>query len=177
MAPADSEAFTRLWTRAQPAVAAYIASLVPNLHEAEDLLQNVAVVLLRKFPEYDALRPFEAWAIGIAKFEVLSARRDHARAKVRFRSELVEAVADAFERESPELERRMEALRECLKRVDGRNREVLLARYRDDQAPATIAQALGMASGAIRVRLNRVRAALMECIERRLAAAASGGAA
>ena len=71
----NHEQFTRRWTEAQPIVAGYISAVVPDFQEAEDLLQDVAVILLRKFPEYDAQRPFVAWAIGIAKREVLVARR------------------------------------------------------------------------------------------------------
>ena len=47
LSPADQELFTRHWTQASRMVADYISALVPNFHEAEDLLQNVAVVLLR----------------------------------------------------------------------------------------------------------------------------------
>jgi hypothetical protein len=33
-------------------------TMVPDFHEAEDLLQNVAVVSLRKLSEYDPKHPF-----------------------------------------------------------------------------------------------------------------------
>ena len=82
------ERFTLLWTAAQPIVGSYIGSLVPDFQEAEDLLQEVALVLLRKFPEYDDRRPFVAWALGVARFEVLHARRSHARSFVAAQSDL-----------------------------------------------------------------------------------------
>jgi DNA-directed RNA polymerase specialized sigma24 family protein len=43
------EQFTRLWTEAQPIVSAYLNALVPDFQEAEDLSQDVSVILLRKF--------------------------------------------------------------------------------------------------------------------------------
>ena len=49
----NHEQFTRRWTEAQPIVAGYINAVVPDFQEAEDLLQDVAVILLRKFTEYD----------------------------------------------------------------------------------------------------------------------------
>ena len=61
------ERFMRYWTRAQPVVAGYVSSMTPDVHEADDLLQDTAVVLLRKFGEYDPGRSFVAWALGIAK--------------------------------------------------------------------------------------------------------------
>jgi hypothetical protein len=42
-----------LWTKAQPFVAAHIGFLVPDFHRAEDVLQQVAVILVRKFDQYD----------------------------------------------------------------------------------------------------------------------------
>ncbi len=56
------EQFTRLWTEAQPILASYLSAVLPDFQEAEDLLQTVAVILLRKFPEYNAEHPFVAWA-------------------------------------------------------------------------------------------------------------------
>src|SRR3954468_19026633 len=35
----DNDRFTRHWTQAQPVVASYINSMVPDFHAAEDLLQ------------------------------------------------------------------------------------------------------------------------------------------
>src|SRR5262245_25378219 len=76
------EQFTRLWTAAQPVVASYLGSLVPDFRDAQDLLQNVAIACLRKFAEYDSQRPFTTWALGMARLEVLNLRRTHARSRL-----------------------------------------------------------------------------------------------
>ena len=164
----NHEQFTRRWTEAQPVVAGYINAVVPDFQEAEDLLQDVAVILLRKFPEYDAQRPFVAWAIGMAKREVLMARRSHARGLLCYQADLLERVSEAFEELAPELEERARALRECLRTVRGRAGELLLLRYEESLKPNAIAARVGMAVVAVRVMLSRTRAALRECIERKL---------
>src|SRR6266568_5069261 len=102
----NHEQFTRRWTEAQPIVTGYINAVVPDFQEAEDLLQDFAVILLRKFPEYDAQRPFVAWAIGMAKREVLASRRSHARSLLCYQADLQERVSEAFEELAPELEER-----------------------------------------------------------------------
>ena len=43
--------FTKLWTEAQPAVADYVQAVVRDSHAAKDIVQNTAIVLLRKFDE------------------------------------------------------------------------------------------------------------------------------
>lgn len=168
MGPDDQERFTRCWTQVQPAIAGYIAALVPDPHAADDVVQEVAVTLLRKFAEYDPARPFIAWAMGVAKMAILSHRRDHARAAVRFGPEAVEALADTWEELLPEADLRRAALAECLRTIAGRARELLRLRYEEAIAPQDIAIRLGMTPVAARVALVRVRTALQTCIERRL---------
>jgi RNA polymerase sigma-70 factor (ECF subfamily) len=165
----DNDRFTRHWTQAQPVVAGYIASLTSNFHVAEDLLQDVAVVLLHKFGEYDPQRPFVAWALGVARFELLAWRRARERNVLNADSQLVEAIGAVYEELAPELEARSRALRECRKTVKGSAETVLKLRYENALKPAQIAQHLGVEAGAIRVQLTRIRAALQECVQRRMA--------
>lgn len=165
----DDERFTRHWTQAQPIVASYINSIVLDFQEAEDLLQNVAVVLLRKFQEYDPQRSFVGWALGVARFEVLSARRSHARSFLSFREDLVEAIGAAYEELTPELKERTAALQECMRLVQGQASEMVKLRYEESLKPREIAARLGMAGGTVRVVLSRIRASLMQCVERRMA--------
>ena len=162
------EQFTRFWTEAQPIVAGYINAVVPDFQEAEDLLQDVAVILLRKFSEYDAQRPFLAWAIGIAKREVLMARRAHARSLLCYQADLLDRISQVYEDLAPELEDRSRALRDCLQTIKGRASELLRLRYEESLKPNAIASRFGLAVVAVRVMLSRTRAALRECIERKL---------
>jgi RNA polymerase sigma-70 factor (ECF subfamily) len=166
----EQERFTRCWTQAQPVVASYIGALVPDFRDAEDLLQEVAVICLRKFPDYDPRRPFAAWALGIARLEALRLRRAHARRPVILRGELLDQIAAACEELAPEMERRSAALRECLKLLRGRAGELVRLRYEEELKPAVLAVRVNMAVVAVRVMLSRTRAALRHCIERRLKA-------
>ena len=162
------EQFTRLWTEAQPKLAGYINALVPDFQEAEDLLQDVAVILLRKFPQYDAKLPFIGWAIGITKREVLMSRRRHARNFLCYQSDLLERISEAYEELAPELEDRSRALAECLKAVRGRAGELLSLRYEEGLAPRAIATRVGMAVVAVRVMLSRTRSILRSCLDRQV---------
>ena len=169
MSASDHDRFTRHWTQAQPIVASYIASMVPDFHLAEDLLQDVAVVLLHKFGEYDPQRPFVAWALGVARFELLTWRRAQERTVLSLDSQLLEAVGAVYEELAPELEARGRALRECRKTLKGNAETVLNLRYEKALKPGEIARQLGLEAGAVRVQLSRIRAALQECVQRRLA--------
>ena len=100
----ESEEFAVLWTKAQPAVSSYVSAMVPHFHQAEDVLEQVVVTLVRKFDSYDRTRPFANWAIGITKNEVLKHRRKQATDKHVFCDELVEEITVAYEMPAPALE-------------------------------------------------------------------------
>lgn len=166
--PNDAERFTRLWTTAQPAVAGYLASLVPDFRDSQDLLQTVAVVALKKFGDFDSSQSFVGWTLGIARWEVLHHRRSQARSRLDLDDSLAESMISVCEEMSEELERRARALRDCLASVDGRAGELLRLRYDEELTPAAISPRLGLSVVAVRVALSRVRAGLRKCVEGKL---------
>ena len=66
-------------TRCQNGIIAYILSLVGNPDRTRDIQQETNVVLWRKAEEFKAGSNFVPWALGIARMQVLSFRRDHQR--------------------------------------------------------------------------------------------------
>ena len=166
----ENEQFMRHWTQAQPVVASYTRSLVRNHHDVEDVLQDVVVILLRKFSEYDASRPFVAWAIGITRLHILATRQAQARSTICQQSKILDAVSKSFIELAPELDARASALTQCLEKVEGRARMVLELRYARSLSTSQIALQLGTADGAVRVLLSRARSMLQTCIERQMSA-------
>ena len=136
----NTEQLARLWTQSQSVVGAYILSLVRDFHIAEDLLQQVAVVLVREFEKYDPARPFLPWAMGIAKNMVLKSRRDMLRdSGGLLDQELVDRVQAAFEEQSEGWVAVRQALRACLEKQSKRMLEVLRWRYAYDLKPQEVA--------------------------------------
>jgi RNA polymerase sigma-70 factor (ECF subfamily) len=165
----QAEKFAAQWTAAQPAISAFVRSLVPDLSGAEEVLQRVAVALVRKYDRYDESRPFVAWAIGVSKFEVLYYRRQQATDKHIFDDELVEAVAESYQELVEKFNPMREALVKCMEELDDRSRGVLQLRYADELSTPTIAEEMKLSVGAVRIMLWRLRGALKRCMEQRLA--------
>jgi len=166
---ADSrQALAGQWVKAQPVVAAFIASIVRDSHGADDLLQEVARISAVKFDEYDPSRPFTSWVLGIARFEILRFRRSQGRSRIVFSDSLLENLIEDFENQSEHSEERRRALRDCLDGISGRRRIVLEMRYQRDLRPPDIAERLGITSNAVLLLLHRTRRILADCISRRL---------
>lgn len=168
----DQERFTRLWTEAQPAVAGYVHATVRDVAAAKDIVQETALVLLRRFGEYDAARPFLPWALGVARFQILGFRRDEVRSPVTFDSELFDRFTSLWAELAPRISDEGAALQTCLEKLAHRSREVVHLRYFEALSSDDIARRLGSNPGSIRVLLQRTREQLRKCVERQLGASA-----
>jgi RNA polymerase sigma-70 factor (ECF subfamily) len=162
-----SEQLARLWTESQPVVAAFILSAVPDFHQAEDVLQQVAVVLVREFDKFDTSRPFLPWALGIARNVALKSRRETARhSKYLLSDALLDRIQTAFHESEDSLIAIRKSLRNCLNKQPEKVLELLQWRYAHDLKPREAAVRMGITSGAVRAMLHRAREALRKCIRR-----------
>lgn len=164
----DAERFAVLWVAAQPALSAFVRSLTPNFQQAEEVLQRVAVTLVRKFDQYDSDRPFAAWAIGVAKYEVLYYRRERATDRHVFNDQLVESIALGYQRFAEDADPFREALQHCLAAVEGRSKRAINLRYGKGLSSPAVAREMRLSAGAVRMLLCRARHSLRQCIEERL---------
>lgn len=162
-----NEEFTRAWTQVQNTVSSYIHAIVRDYHAAEDLVQEVAVVALRKYDDYDQTRPFGAWVIGIARFKILEQRRRYARGFLVFDSDLTATIGDTYSEMSDELDERRPHLKHCIEQIPARHRESLRLFYEDGLPADRIAERLGRTVGAVRTMLSRLRSSLQRCITQR----------
>ncbi len=162
-----SEQLARLWTESQPVVAAYILSLIPDFHQAEDVLQQVAVVLVGEFERFDPSKPFLPWALGIARNVALKSRRETARHWKYVLSEtLLDQIESAFQEQEDSLVAIRKWLRLCLSKQPQKVLELLRWRYAHDLKPSEVAPRMGITSGAVRAILHRAREVLRKCIRR-----------
>jgi RNA polymerase sigma-70 factor (ECF subfamily) len=156
------------WTASLPSVAAYIRSFTHDFHDSQDILQEVSMVVVRKYAEYDRNKPFVAWAIGIARNELLAYRRRKSVYGQVFDDESFEKIGKAFAAAEEDLDPVLEALQNCMKQVPGKSRGLLQLRYIDDLRYEDIARTLNVSVGSIKVGMHRLRAALRECVERQM---------
>jgi RNA polymerase sigma-70 factor (ECF subfamily) len=166
---AGQKALVLLLTQHQRRIFAYIHALVPNRHDAEDLLQQTNLVICEKFGEFRSGTNFTAWACQIAWWEVRRARQKFARSKVVFNEALLEKIAHTCMTMLPESDPRHEALAECLDRLPARDREMILTRYEPDAGVEEAARRSGRSLEAAYKALGRIRKLLLDCVTHRLA--------
>lgn len=160
---------SRLWSEAQPVVAAMIAGAVVDFQHAEDLVSQVAETVVMKFDDFDRSRPFTPWALGIAKKMILRHYERRAGERLVFFDEhILSEMAIAQEEVAGEATERLAAMRKCLAEIKGKTRRVMEMRYLHGLKPQAIGDALDMTSNAVWVMLHRGREAVARCIDRKL---------
>jgi len=169
----SSEEIAWQWTASLPSVAAYVRSFTHDFHDAQDILQNVSMAVVRKYAEYDRSKPFVAWAIGIARNELLAYRRRKGVYRQFFDDESFEKIGEAFAAVEDDVNPVLEALQKCMMQVSEKSRRLLLLRYIEDLRYEDMAKTLNCSLGSIKVAMHRLRAALRDCVERRMKNAGS----
>lgn len=168
MSDVDAD-FIKEFTKVQRRLYLFIMSQVPSAVDAEEILQEANVVLWKKKTDYEVGSNFFAWAAQIARFEILKHRRRHARSKLTFSDEFLEAVAQDVEERSEMLEARRHALKSCLDKLKPQDRELIELRYKSTDEGKEIAKKLGRPANSVYQSIGRIRKTLLECIERTVA--------
>jgi RNA polymerase sigma-70 factor (ECF subfamily) len=169
LSDARSGQFVRLLLANERKLFAYTFSLVGNVEDAREIVQDAAVTMWQQFSEYDPSRPFFPWAASFAYYRVLRLRRERATSRVGLTDEALEVVADEFARNEADLGQRSEALAKCMERLPSPARKLLKHRYHDNQPIPEIAQRTGRSPNALYKALDRIRAWLMDCVQRKIA--------
>ena len=164
--------FAELLREAHRELFGFIFAMLQNRADAEDVYQQTAVVLWRKFSTFEPGTNFVAWAIRVAQFEIKDYVKSRRRRKVFFNDELLEAIAVRYQAESNDVrERRLEALAKCVDKLSERDRRLLSRCYAVERDFRKIARAEGKTIGAIYQAICRIRKALYQCVQRSMAAA------
>jgi RNA polymerase sigma-70 factor, ECF subfamily len=134
---------------------------------ADDVVQEVFLVLMRNASRYDASRStLSTYLYGVARYQTRR-RLSRERRFVRFEQEM-ETGHGTVDEPSIEFERRhdLHCLRAAILSLPSRYREVLVLCDLHDVSYADAAATLGCALGTVRSRLHRARQLLGEKVRR-----------
>ncbi len=163
------EEFIGLLNGAHALLLRYVRSLVVNRHDAEDILQRTSIVMWRRFHTYVAGTDFVAWATTVAFYEVRNFQRATGRSRITFDDQLLEILAAERAIDIHRWSDRSEALESCVEKLDSSGRQLVQAIYVEGMVVAEFAQRQQLAVQTIYNKLNLIRRALAECVERRIA--------
>jgi RNA polymerase sigma-70 factor (ECF subfamily) len=171
MSPDETERhqrFLRAFTAHEPAIRAYVRRLVPSRADADDIMQEAAIILWEKFGEFRDGADFRAWAFGVARFKVLSWLRDKGRDRLVLSEDVIDLVAEEAARDESQLARQRAALETCAERLIPEQRGLLMAAYEPDARIHEVAARSGRTVAGFYQWLHRMRQLLLDCMRREL---------
>jgi RNA polymerase sigma-70 factor, ECF subfamily len=157
--------FLSLFLRSEREIFRYVAVFVPNVADAEDIVQQTAVALWEKFDAYDPSQPFTPWACRFA----LNKTRQWIDRRQRWQILLAKGLAEelALRREAlrPELEARLAHLEACVDKLPDDHRIIVEGYYYRREDIEALAEGSGRTVAATYKLLQRIRQSLQTCIE------------
>ena len=168
--PEQHNQFLRLYVDNEESLRGYVRSLLPTLEDAREVMQNTAAILWKKFDQLDDPENFRKWAFGVARFEVLSYRRDKARDRHIFSEELLLQLAGEAEKFSEQTIDEIRALKKCLNKLPEKQRALVSEAYSDKIKINEIARREGRTAMSVYKVLHRARMALAVCVQNTLQA-------
>lgn len=169
-APANTENLILLLTQHQAQLFRYIFSLMPCEADARDILQETSVALYRKWDQYDAARPFLAWAYRFAYLQVQKHREKSARSPLLFSEDVMDLLANERAHIEPQLDERLRLLDGCLGKLTPQDHELVMGRYAQRQSAEDMMQRFDMSRRTLFRNLELLRQRLHECVSKQLQA-------
>ena len=162
----DSHAqFLRLFLSSERELFRYVAALVPDISEVEEIIQQTAVALWSKFDQYDPQQPFTPWACRFAINIVKQWAASQQRWKTLATDGLAEQLAGRRDALQPQFEERLQHLGDCLQKLPAEQREIIETYYWKQTGVEGIAALTGRTVAAIYKLLQRSRVLLRDCIQ------------
>jgi RNA polymerase sigma-70 factor (ECF subfamily) len=161
----DQHRFLSLFLRSEREIFRYVAVLVPNVADAEDIVQQTALALWEKFDAYDPNQPFTPWACRFALNKARQWIERRQRWKTLLEGGLVEELAQRREALGPELEVRLKHLEGCLSKLPVDQRSLVEGYYYRRDPVEKLSAASSRTVAATYKMLQRVRQSLQSCIE------------
>jgi len=162
----QTDEFVTLLTKHQDILLSFIRSSIGDLATAKDVLQEVNLILWKKSGDFKMGTNFRAWAMKIARYQILGNYRDKQRSRLVFDDELVSQLAAEAEHVEDDWERdqRLKALEICISQLPQKQREILDSRYKGGKSIRDLASALESSTSRLKMILFRARKSLRDCI-------------
>ncbi|HYE41219.1 MAG TPA: sigma-70 family RNA polymerase sigma factor [Ramlibacter sp.] len=169
----SEQALRELYDQASTKLYGLAVTVVGNREWAEDVLQEAFVTIWRSAGDYRAsLSPPMAWMGLIVRSRALDFLRRRASERADTAQELDDTISESVAGDSPDpldtaqASEQAWALHECMRKLEGRQREVLSLAYLRDLSHSELAAQLQLPLGTVKTWIRRGLDQLRGCMAR-----------
>jgi len=151
----------------------YIWAIVGDIHLAEDVFQEVSLLVVEKNPNVDDVSQLRVWFRRAARLKALEAVRRKKRGPLLNESvldKLEECWSDYDAAPDSELNELLDMLRDCMRLLTPYSRRLLVMHYTHGLRSSEIARRLKLKVETVYQAIARAHRSLSECIKAKLAA-------
>ena len=163
------EPFVHALLGCQDRLYAYLTTMLRDGTEVDEVLQDTNLTLCRRASDFFEVSDFTGWACRVAYHCVLSFRKKCARDRHVFDEEVLSLIAEESQKQIGDTPKEQAALEGCFQKLSPYQQEIAQKRYQKNGSVQSIAEELGRSPNAISQALCRIRAALLLCIEKKIA--------
>ncbi|MBA3939504.1 MAG: sigma-70 family RNA polymerase sigma factor [Planctomycetes bacterium] len=166
----DQETAVRGVLSDEPRLVGYVRAIVGDRSTAEDVFQDLVMLVMRKHADIPDLAALAGWTRRAARFLALKALEKRARERPVMDSELLDLLDGTWEdgghdhAGAPYLE----ALRQCCAALPPHAQELIALKYTQGISGQEIATRLGRPLNTVYVTLTRLHRGLEACVRARL---------
>ena len=156
--------FTALLLQNQKRIYGLILSLVPNGPDADDIMQEACSIMWKKFESFEEGTNFSAWALRIARYQVMTYYNKTKRSRARLSDESLDLIADKMAEVDIDKAARSENLKACLQKLSEGNREMIQLRFQKNLSVEEVSSTMDRSIHAVYKALNRSYSQLQRCM-------------
>lgn len=162
--------FMELFLEHQPRIYGYVRSLLLQKSDADDVMQETASVLWKKFNEFERDTHFDRWAFRVAFHQVRKFRQSKAREakRISFSDEVLDLLSEEARSVLDRTEETAAALELCLRKLPEKDRRTVALRYEDGATNRSVAAQIGKSESVVSRTLSRAHDSLMRCVSLQL---------
>lgn len=163
----NSEEFFKLLMKSQKVIYAYILSMVHHCADADDIMQETLALMWERYGEFTPGTNFGAWGVKIARNKVLNfyqKKKSHSSEK--FDEFLLNQIEDHYHRKAGEMNHRLVALQDCIRKLNVRDRKLISILYGEGMKITELALHLNRPLQGLYKVVARIHSTLRNCVNK-----------
>lgn len=160
--------FMTLYIGVQRRLFGYVLSQVPNSSDADDIIQDTVSLMWAEFDRFVPGTNFAAWALCVARFQIMTYRKKALRKKNVFSELAINAIHETVEANQNIEQERQKTLGECLKKLNKKEKQILYFRYEVGETLRSVSERLQINANTLYSKLNRIHLGLLQCVRKNM---------
>ncbi len=169
-----NDEFISLLMENQNRIYGFIRVMVPQKAYADDLMQETAMIMWRKFDEFKLGTGFASWGMQVARYEVYKFRKKQKNNRILFTDDVFDEIMQQRHIYENMFDERLEALENCVKKLKDNDKTLIKMRYTYKLRAQAIAKNVGRSVDGIYKSFSRIHFLLRQCVVRGITSAGGG---